>query len=261
MRHHEETIAAFTAHRAALSETLGVVVVGSVARGDERPDSDVDVYVVVTDDAYKAAGIAGAVAYVSHAGVAYDGGYVDVKLASPSYLRAAVDHGDDPTRASFDRGRVTLDRTGELAQLLARMSELPDGVWAQRVHAYRAQLSLYGRYFLPQGDERGDRFLLQHSALHTSLVAGRCALAQHRRFFRGQKYLTGDLADLSELPIGFLGAWTAVVTEPSTDAARILIEIIDTWLGDPLTIDESLSAFILANELAWFHDTIPPEYW
>ena len=79
-----------------------MVVIGSVARGDERPDSDVDVYLVITDEAYAAAARSGVVAYVSEVGVAYEGGYVDVKLASPRYLADAADHGDDPTRASFD---------------------------------------------------------------------------------------------------------------------------------------------------------------
>ena len=87
MRHHEQTIAGFTDYRAALPDTVGVVVVGSVARGDERSDSDVDVYLVVTDDAYAAADEAGAIAYVSHAGVTYDGGYVDVKLGLPRIPR------------------------------------------------------------------------------------------------------------------------------------------------------------------------------
>ena len=55
MHHHEQTIDAFTTSQAVRPEVLGVVVIGSVARGDERPDSDVDVYLVVTDDAYAAA--------------------------------------------------------------------------------------------------------------------------------------------------------------------------------------------------------------
>ena len=46
MHHHEQTIDAFTASQALRPEVLGVVVIGSVARGDERPDSDVDVYLV-----------------------------------------------------------------------------------------------------------------------------------------------------------------------------------------------------------------------
>ena len=35
MRHHELTIAAFTASQAVRPEVLGVVIVGSVARGEE----------------------------------------------------------------------------------------------------------------------------------------------------------------------------------------------------------------------------------
>jgi hypothetical protein len=261
MRHHEQTIAAFSDHQAALPDTVGLVVVGSVARGDERPDSDVDVYLVLTDDAYAAAGRAGAIAYVSHVGVTYEGGYVDVKLASPGYLRAAADHGDDPTRASFHRGQVRFDRSGELPGQLARMSDLPDAAWTQRVFSYRAQLALYGGYFLGQAEDRGDRFLLQHSAVHAGLAAGRCALAQHHRFFRGQKYLTHDVGNLTGLPAGFLAAWTALVEAPTAVAAQRIIEIVDEWFGDPLTVDESLSAFILANELAWLRHEIPPEFW
>jgi predicted nucleotidyltransferase len=209
VHHHELTIDAFTASQASRPEVLGVVVIGSVARGNERPDSDVDVYLVLTDEAYAAAEKSGLIAYVSKVGVTYDGGYVDVKLASPRYLADAVDHGDDPTRASFDAGRVTLDRLGDLAGLVARMGGLPDQVWSARVRTYRAQLALYGDYFLPQAYGRDDRFLLQHSAVHASLAAGRCALARNRRLFRGQKYLAADLAGLPELPEAFLGLLVA----------------------------------------------------
>ena len=261
MRHHEETIEAFTRAQAARPETLGVVVVGSVARGETRPASDVDVYVVVTDDAYAAAERAGRVAYVSQVGVAYEGGYVDVKLASPRYLAAADERGDEPTRASFDGARVTLDRVGDLAAVVARICALPAGVWASRVRTYRAQLALYGDYFLPQAYERGDRFLLQHSAVHASLAAGRCALATHQRLFRGQKYLSGDVSRLSDLPEGFLPSWRQLVDDPSPSAAGALIAVIDDWLGDPLSVDEALSTFISTNELGWLNATIPPEYW
>ena len=261
MRQHEQTIATFCQSQAASPDTLGVVVVGSVARGDERPDSDVDVYLVVTDEAYETATRSGRVAYVSTTGVDYEGGYVDVKLASPRYLRAAADHGDDPTRASFDGGRVTLDRTGDLTKLVGQVADLPADAWAQRVRTYRAQLALYGGYFLVQAADRGDHFLLHHSAVHAALAAGRCALAHHRRLFRGQKYLTTDLGRLTDLPEAFLDAWSAVLDAPAPTAARTLIGIIDTWLQDPLTGDEALSAFVAANELGWLNHTIPPEYW
>ena len=261
MRHHEQTLAAFTGDQSARPEVLGVIVVGSVARGDERSDSDVDLYLVLTDDAYDAAAAIGQVAYVTGLGVSYPGGYLDVKLASPHYLRAAVDEGDDPTRASFDRGRVIFDRTGELGELVDRMADLSEQAWSQRVHTYRAQLDLYGGYFLVQAHQRGNRFLLLHSAVHSCLAAGRLALAQARRLYRGQKYLAADLAALTELPVGFLTAWWAVMNDPTPGSAHTLIQIVADWLGEPLSVDESLSTFITTNELSWLNRTIPPEYW
>lgn len=261
MRHHEQTIAAFTEAMAGAPDTLGVVVVGSVAQGREREDSDVDVYVVVTDDAYAAAARAERLAYVSDVGVAYPGGYVDVKLSSPGYLQAAALRGDDPTRASFERGRVTLDRTGTLTELVRNISEMTEGAWAGRERAYRAQLALYGGYFLGQAHDRGDRFLLQHSAVHAGLAAGRCALAHHRRLFRGQKYLSAELAALPHLPDGFLTAWSGLLEDPCPGTAQALTEVVDAWLGDPLTGDEALSDFIIGNELCWLNRTIPPEFW
>jgi predicted nucleotidyltransferase len=262
VRHHEETIDRFTASESARPEVLGVVVVGSVARGDERPDSDVDVYVVVTDQAYAEAGRAGRIAYVSYDGVTYDGGYVDVKLSSPRYLAEAIERADDPTRASFLGGRVSLDRLGDLAVLVEAITVLPENVWERRVHAYRSQVALYGGYFLPQADERGDRFLVQHAAVHTAFAAGRAALAAEHRLFRGQKYLTKDLTGLAGLPAGFLPAWHALLTEPTPDSAATMIEACDALAGgSPLDVDESLSTFIADNELAWLHHTIPPEFW
>ncbi|HET9649026.1 MAG TPA: nucleotidyltransferase domain-containing protein [Microlunatus sp.] len=261
MRHHDVTIERFTHRQADRPDVLGVVVVGSVARGQERPDSDVDVYLVITDEAYARAVADGRIAYVSHDGVSYDGGYVDIKLASPRYLTAAVSSADDPTRASFLGARVPLDRTGELPLVVEAITRLPDEVWAARVHSYRSQVALYGGYFLRQAHERGDAFLLAHSATHTALAAGRAALALRHRLFRGQKYLSADLAGLPDLPSSFLQTWRSVLDQPSPASAAAITAELDALTGPPLDVDASLSRFITDNELAWLNTTMPPEFW
>ena len=49
MHHHDDTLAAFAARSRTDAEALGLILLGSVARGEERPDSDVDVSLVVTE--------------------------------------------------------------------------------------------------------------------------------------------------------------------------------------------------------------------
>ncbi len=260
MQHHEATAQGYVDTVRDRPEVLGVVIVGSVARGTPREDSDVDLYLVVTDEAYADARAAGRIAAVSQDGVTYPGGYVDIKLASPAYLDTAVHGADDPTRASFVGARVALDKVGGIADQVAAIVTLPDEVWARRITAYRAQARLYGGYFLKQGDQLGDRFLVQHAGVHLALAAGRIALAQHRRFFSGQKYLTATLDEL-ELPPRFATTWRHVVNAPSAAVGQHLLEAIDAWLGPPEHFDLQLSRFIADNELAWLNGTIPPEFW
>jgi hypothetical protein len=260
VQHHDDTIRGYVDSVAGRPEVLGVVVIGSVARGTPREDSDVDVYLVVDDDAYTEARSRGMIAAVSQDGVTYPGGYVDIKLASPHYLTNAVTSADDPTRASFTGARVTLDKTGELADRVAGIATLPDEVWKKRIVAYRAQTRLYGGYFLKQADQLGDHFLLNHSAVHLALAAGRLALAHHRQFFSGQKYLTTDLERL-DLPDRFKTCWGHVVAAPSAAIGQHLLDAIAAWLGPPEPFEAQLSRFISDNELAWLNGTIPPEFW
>ena len=98
--------------------TLAVVVVGSVAQGRERADSDVDVYLVVDDARFAEASADDRFAWVERQELDYPGSYIDIKLASPSYLEAAAIGADDPTRASFLGARVAFDRVAGLEDLL-----------------------------------------------------------------------------------------------------------------------------------------------
>jgi hypothetical protein len=106
VQHHDDTLAAFVAQESARTDSVAVVVTGSVARGTPRPDSDVDVYLVGTEERFRRAWETGLVSYVDAGVATYEGGYVDIKLATIDYLRRAVDAADDPTRASF-RTRTT----------------------------------------------------------------------------------------------------------------------------------------------------------
>ena len=86
-------------------ELLRLVVVGSVARGDARPDSDVDVYLVVTDEAYSDALWD---ELVKRAAILYRGVDLGIVLVHPSgprhvAKRAPVSVPDLPTVRMFIR--------------------------------------------------------------------------------------------------------------------------------------------------------------
>ncbi len=110
MEHHEQAISRYVAAVSDDPEVLAVIVSGSVARGVERPDSDVDLYLVVSERRWDEAYAARRLMYTSTDGIGYDEGYFDIKLATLSYLDEAAQRGDDPVRDSFASARVVFSR-------------------------------------------------------------------------------------------------------------------------------------------------------
>lgn len=259
MEHQERALNAYIAQVSADPQVVGLVLIGSLARGTEREDSDVDVYLVVTEDAFALAAAEDRWAWIDRQGLDYPGSYIDVKLADLAYLRTAVDRADDPTRASFAGAKVVLSRSDELDPLVRAISALDDDVWAGRVRSHVAQAHLHGGYFLRQAEEHGDPFLLEHAAVHLALAAARAAIAADHRLMPGPKYIHKLVREVPSAE-GFVAAWDRVVAEPSTASAGALMAILDDWLGGGQTRDESLSIFIRDNELSWLRGTTPAEY-
>lgn len=259
MEHHERALAVYVDLVRRDPATLAVIAVGSVARGTERPDSDVDVYLVVDDEAFDAALARNRLSWIERQDAVYAGGYVDVKLASPRVLAAAAENGDDPMRASFEGARIAFARIDGLPEALDAIVRLPDEAWDARVRSQLAQARIHGGYFLRQAEARDDPFLRAHASTHLALAAARAALAERRTLLRGPKYVAATLERL-DLPDGFLERWRELLAAPGAEAGGRLLEAVESWFGPEPDPDDTLSTFIRDNELAWLFGESPPEY-
>lgn len=89
MQHHDAAVERFITKASLDPDVLAVVVDGSVASGLERPDSDVDLVLIVTDDAFQRALDADRLSYVDDT-AGYADGYYDIKVATLAYLDRAA---------------------------------------------------------------------------------------------------------------------------------------------------------------------------
>ncbi|WP_394770671.1 nucleotidyltransferase domain-containing protein [Lacisediminihabitans sp.] len=260
MRHHEAAIEAYLAHTATVPQNLAVIITGSVARGTERADSDVDLYLVVTDEALEDARRCERLMYTDTEFVDYEGGYLDIKVASERYLDEAAEHGDDPMRASLDGARIVWSRVDGLQDRLARILDVPESVWIEHMASFVSQARLHGEYFLRQGHELHNPFLLQHASVHLASAACRALLAANRVLFPGPKYLEKTVASLPHKPVGFESAIAAVLADPTPGTADAVLTALEAFRDWPISREQTLSRFVRDNELAWFFRTVPPEY-
>ncbi|MFF1571470.1 nucleotidyltransferase domain-containing protein [Leifsonia sp. NPDC058292] len=260
MKHHDAALTGFVERMGADPQCLAVIVSGSLARGTERPDSDVDLYVVVTEERWNEAYAERRLMYTEDDGIGYPGGYFDIKLATLSYLDDAAERGDDPVRDSFASARVVFTRIDDLADRIARIGAASDDDWSARVSSFIAQARLHGGYFLKQAAESGDALLLHHAAVHLATSTARALLALNRVRFAGPKYLTKLVAALDDKPAGIDALLVDLVSHPTPATADAVLASLETFTGDLLPREETLSTFVLDNELAWRYRTKTPEY-
>jgi predicted nucleotidyltransferase len=259
MQHHETTVDAIADETRAQEDTLALVLTGSVARGTARPDSDVDVLLVVTDEAFARAAAEDRLSYLRFDLAAYDDGYVDVKVVSPSYLAAARERADEPMRASLLGARVVWSRIDGLAATLDAITVLPGDEWDRRVDSFAAQMRLHGSYFLPQGEALEDPYLLRWASVHLANAAARAVLARHRVLFRGPKYLRESLLAVPGLPPEISDAFDALLDEPTPEIGRALVGAVEAFVQPALTAEATLSRFVGDSELAWLRERPAPE--
>lgn len=260
MEHHDRAVAAFVRRVASDPAAIAVVVTGSVGRGTERVDSDVDLYLIVSEDAWLRAIAADRIAWTETEGIGFEAGYFDIKLATIASLRDAGERGDDPVRASLRDSRVAWTRDPLVAHLLERAGERSAAAWHDLERSFAAQASLHGGYFLLQAERRNDPILLHHAAVHLAVSAARAVLAHGRVLYPGPKDLRTALGDVPGLGAALLPMLDRLVTQPAADVGAQVLEFVQDRLGIVLPTDEALSTFIRDNELAWMTRVPPPEF-
>ena len=264
MIHHESAVRAAIARYSAVDGARAVILGGSVARGTERADSDVDLTLVVSDDAYTQYAASDRLSFVDHVPEFYDHAYFDVKVVTETILARAVEAADDPMRASFVGARVLwtaaglpLDALGEQLRAMAQPSE---ATWREHEASFMAQARLHARYFLDQAEQLDLGLLRHHAAVHFAFAIGRALLARNRVLFSGPKYLEVDLGRLGIAPVDVAPRLRRFLDAPTLAVAIELLSEVEDLGGWSPTQEQTLSRFVEDNELAWLTGRIPPEY-
>ena len=101
LEHHRRLIDRTVAELRSDPKYQAIIVGGSIAKGLERPDSDLDLILIATDEEYDRRVAADDFWYYNPDLADYPGGYVEGTVANYRYLLEVADHGSEPARAAF----------------------------------------------------------------------------------------------------------------------------------------------------------------
>ena len=104
-RHHEESIEKMKTYfreQGAIALILG----GSIAKGTERIDSDIDGMVILSEEDYARKEKTNTTTETVNGLCTYEGGYFDIKYMTKDYLKDLALKGSEPARNGFTGARI-----------------------------------------------------------------------------------------------------------------------------------------------------------
>jgi predicted nucleotidyltransferase len=231
-------------------EVIAMLVIGSVARGDARDDSDIDCLLVVSEAELERRKARSELSFSAddlfedapgHAG----GGIVDLK-----FLREVADHGPEPARYAFTAAQVIISRDPEIAALLREIPVYQESERAEKMLSFASQLPVHMSY-LELGEYSRNAWLLAETAVELVLFGGRLILAHNRVLFPNRKQFMRVLAAAPEKPEGLVAAAETLTRQPSIATARRFYESVMSFRDWPIPAEGPWARFQLDRETNW----------
>ena len=108
LEHHKKSLENLINYFKNDADIISIVLGGSIAKGCERADSDIDVIIVVTETKYAALEKENRIADCIWGHCTYENGYFDVKYTTIKYLEALAERGSEPSRNAFKSSKPYL---------------------------------------------------------------------------------------------------------------------------------------------------------
>lgn len=252
--HHRRAMELALEKLAAEDDVQVVLLGGSIAKGTERPESDVDLIVVVTDKGYAQRVEEDKVSFYFPEVADYPGGYVEGRFLSRTFLFEAAKRGSEPTRHSFTGVKAVWGDDPQVLEAVAKIPVYPEEERDLRLGAFYSQMVLNRVYFWPEGLRREDPYLKLRAASTIVLFGGRMILAFHRKLFQNQKRLMESLEGV-EPGLAALGREFLVTLDDASmvrfcDAVTAITGVPNVAVGSRYTQDSEMSWFARTHDVA-----------
>ena len=254
--HHRRFIDEVAERFAADRAVEALLVGGSVAHGLARPDSDLDVMLVVDDEELARRTAAHQVTFTDLDAGGYEGGYLDGKYISREFLAEVVERGSEPTRWAFADAIVVFSHAPDIEELVRSAGAYPEVEHGEKLRNFLGHARLM-TWFHSEAAKRDDRYLAAYASSRLALYAGRAILAHNRMLYPFHKWFTTMLERAPLRPPDLLEQIRALLDEPTAARAEALAAAVSDVVGIHLTVEEAASRFTEQTEWSWRHGRPP----
>ncbi|MCL2107554.1 MAG: DUF4037 domain-containing protein [Oscillospiraceae bacterium] len=214
-------------------DVLALLLSGSIAHGWHTKASDVDVNIVLSEEAYRKKMTDGKPTHFALGFPYFPTGYVDGKNISLEHLRKVAERGNEPTRFALHDAQVLFDKTEQVSALLEAIGRYPEELAEENARRFYAQLQAW-RWYAGEALKKKDRYLLDASVSKLVLFSARLILLENRVFFPYHKWMMRALEEAPQKPDGLLESINRLLenkTKHNIDAVYHRIKRFRDWTG------------------------------
>jgi hypothetical protein len=237
-----------------------LIVGGSIARGWEREDSDIDVVLVASDEEYARRVPGHAYHYWTMDFCDYPGGYIDGKVVDWQFLQDVAARGSEPARAAFVGVFLPYSRLPGLEDLIQRIATYPEHERQDKIQAFYAQVQTY-QWYVGEAERLQDPYLLTHVVSNLVLFGGRLILAHNRILFPYHKWFLKELAGAPDKPVNLMDLIQQLLESPCKQNADAFCESVLEFTDWGISPGDWASRFIEDTEWAWRKGRPPIADW
>jgi predicted nucleotidyltransferase len=254
--HHQRTIQRMIARFQSDPAVLALIIIGSVARGEARADSDVDCLLLVDDLAYEARRTAHQLSFNADDLCEYPHGQAGGRVIDLAYLQDVAARGPEPARFAFVQALPVFARLPNIAELLAPITRYPEHERTEKMISFASQLPVHLSY-LELGEYSRNPYLLAQTAVELVLFGGRLILAHNRMLYPNRKWFLREFERAPSKPDGIIELARQLLMHPSIAIATTFCERILQFQPWPQPAEGMLARFQNDRELHWRDQGVP----
>jgi hypothetical protein len=226
-KHHQESIENMIAHYSQNPEIIALFLVGSVATGTERPDSDLDGVAIVSQEYFEEKKKTCSDQESVFGKCTYEGGYFDIHYMTLQYLKELAENGSEPMRNMFTNARVLYCHEADLPELASKIPIF------QKKEAELKQLRFYCtfkqfyRYYWKMCKPEG--FMKDHIANGIVYNLYRLILIENEILFPSCRKLGASIINAGNKPDGIVEKCRKFMNSLKDEDALALIENYEGW--------------------------------
>lgn len=227
LQHHKESLENLKHYFSSQPETIAIVFGGSVAKGNERPDSDLDAMIVVSEEVYQRRVAENATAETIRGMCTYEGGYFDVKYMTKQYLAEAADKASEPTRNSFLKSRVIYSTDPEIEEIVSRIPVFQESEREDKMLSFYSNFFLNYGYFLKGCN--ADGYMRLHAIGEVIYSVYRMILQQNAILFPCNRRLEETVEQAPDKPENIVALGRQLAAEQTMEAADAFAAAFRAW--------------------------------